>query len=257
MSRTQTTITCRDCDYIPKVPNAGEVIGNCQIMHNGIKVYIGGYYGKWMTDIIHELKGHHEPQEEKVFFEILKRIKPGSTMIELGSFWAYYSMWFNKSIKNANSIMVEPSPNKLLLGKKHFKLNNMTGTFIHAAAGNCYKDSMAFKDWKGKIRDISQVSIDYLVSELKLEDIHIVHSDIQRAEVDMLRGCAKSFGKVHYFVISTHGDDNHRRCLKILENRKFNIIAQHKPSQSYSVDGLIAAGNPRKVEAFNIEISRR
>lgn len=41
-------------------------------MHNGVKVIAGGYYGSWMTEIIRLLQGHHEPQEERVFYENIK-----------------------------------------------------------------------------------------------------------------------------------------------------------------------------------------
>jgi len=94
-SRIELTTSCHDADYIPKVKNAGEVEGKNglrhQVMHNGIRVVYGGYHGDWMAEIIKVLRGHHEPQEEKAFFEILRYVSEGGTMIELGSYWAYYS----------------------------------------------------------------------------------------------------------------------------------------------------------------------
>ena len=68
LRRATMTISCRDAEAIPKVPNAGavEVLDGTpvQIMHNGLKVLYGGYHGDWMANIIHGLRGHHEPQEE-------------------------------------------------------------------------------------------------------------------------------------------------------------------------------------------------
>src|SRR5687768_1816503 len=76
--RIEMTVRCRDCDGIPKVERAGEILdeggGLVQIMHNGIRVVAGGYYGSFMTEVIQRLQGHHEPQEELVFHEILKRV---------------------------------------------------------------------------------------------------------------------------------------------------------------------------------------
>jgi len=88
-ARIEMTMRCRDADCVPKAHNAGAVITEpdgtrVQIMHNGIKVLAGGYYGDWMQDLITRCKGHHEPQEEVVFHEILKYIQPTATMIELG-----------------------------------------------------------------------------------------------------------------------------------------------------------------------------
>ena len=137
--RANMTIACKDSDYIPKVKDAGKFKRSSntdvQIMHNGLMVKRGGYYGSWMERIIEELKGHHEPQEEKVFFEILKRLKPGSNMIELGSFWSYYSLWFNSAIQDATNICCEPDPNNIKVGKVNAKLNKSKVTFINSAAG--------------------------------------------------------------------------------------------------------------------------
>ncbi len=95
------TVSCSDSDAIPKVERAGEVFEvdgrRVQMMHNGVLVDEGCYYGDWMTEIIRCLRGHHEPQEERVFHDILRRLASSgddATMVELGSFWAYYSLWF-------------------------------------------------------------------------------------------------------------------------------------------------------------------
>ena len=65
-------MSCRDCDVLPRIANAGEVIGNSanavQIMHNGIKTYCGTHYGDYNVEVIRQLRGIHEPQEERVFF---------------------------------------------------------------------------------------------------------------------------------------------------------------------------------------------
>src|SRR6185312_10127596 len=83
--RTVITTLCRDAGGMPKVPNAGRVLCEpdgtlVQIMHNGIKVLAGGYYGPWMQDLIERCNGHHEPQEEVVFAEILRHIGASATM---------------------------------------------------------------------------------------------------------------------------------------------------------------------------------
>ena len=83
-------IQCRDTVNIPKVENAGEVItyngSSCQVTNNGSLIHEGCYHQKWVTDIIKELKGHHEPQEEKLFHEALTYVPDGGTMLECGSF---------------------------------------------------------------------------------------------------------------------------------------------------------------------------
>src|SRR4051812_15659853 len=54
--RVRLTVSCEDCDAMEKVPNAGQVIehdgARVQVMHNGVLVEEGGYYGDWMAEII-------------------------------------------------------------------------------------------------------------------------------------------------------------------------------------------------------------
>src|SRR5271167_3344686 len=83
--RVAMTASCRDADYIPKVDGGGNVVDagsyRYQVMHNGVRVLEDCYYGRWMTELIRLLRGHHEPQEEKIFYELLRHIPPGSTMV--------------------------------------------------------------------------------------------------------------------------------------------------------------------------------
>ncbi len=56
------------------VEHAGKTVDNYQIMFNGITVIKDCYCGEWMTELISQSEGFHEPQEEKAFFEVLKNI---------------------------------------------------------------------------------------------------------------------------------------------------------------------------------------
>jgi hypothetical protein len=55
LERFLVTVSCRDCDPIPKVPSAGQVVTidgiDIQIMHDGTKFLVGGYHGDWMADV--------------------------------------------------------------------------------------------------------------------------------------------------------------------------------------------------------------
>jgi len=131
------TISCRDADHLPKVEGAGEVFLHngalVQRMHNGVLIEEGCYYGPWMTEIIQALRGHHEPQEEVVFHEVLERLvatEPTASMIELGSFWAYYSMWFHQRTQGNLIVALEPDPNYLEVGRRNFALNGMNATVL-------------------------------------------------------------------------------------------------------------------------------
>src|SRR4051794_34489159 len=100
VDRVEMTCRCRDSDVIPRVANAGAIElyrgRSVQVMHNGLRMIAGGYYGDWMVDVISRLRGCHEPQEELVFWEVTKRLRDAPVMVELGAFWAYYTCWFLK-----------------------------------------------------------------------------------------------------------------------------------------------------------------
>lgn len=255
LDRVMTTISCKDCDDIPKVRMAGEVEGNLQYMHNGIKIHTGCYHGSWMTKIIKELKGHHEPQEEKVFHEVLNSLKKEKPiMIELGSFWAYYSMWF-KHKTNGKTIMVEPVPEKYNIGVKNFELNRMNGSFINACIGSKYIKNYTFVDWDRKKYQTSMMNIERICNDYNLNFIDILHSDIQGTEYDMLLGAEAVINRIHYVFISTHRN-KHDKCVNFLESNNFHIVVEHAISQSYSVDGLIVGRNKKYGGVDKVKISK-
>lgn len=242
-ARVFRTISCSDADHIPTDPHAGELVRNgkdvCQIMHNGVKVLKNCYYGDnsdWMTDIIYGLRGLHEPQEEKVFHEVLKYIPTKGVMLELGSYWAYYSLWFATSVKEARNYLIEPDRSKLLLGQKNFALNNCQGHFVQGFLGGNYDNTTSFGQSE-------YIRIDDFLQKEGIEHLHILHSDIQGAEFLMLQTCTESIkkGKIDFFFISTHGNRVHNQCRNFLLAHDLEIIAEHTRSESYSGDGLIVA----------------
>ncbi len=257
------TTSCRDCDYISKVPDAGKVIQPTagkpyQVMHNGLKIMTESSFGEWVNEIIKGLKGHHEPQEEKVFYEILKEMPPNAVMIELGSLWAYYSMWFNKNIPNARNYMIEPIEKYVSFGRENFRQNNMRGTFIQACIGKDSKAEVELLHWDHQYYKVRQLSVDDLSEQQNISYVDILHADIQGAEYAMLLGCQKSIkaNKIRYIFISTHSERLHYHCLDFLRKHRFHIIAEHSLLQSYSVDGLIVAAANDK-DNIPIAVSKR
>ncbi len=81
-NRIELAASGRDTEEIPKVPDAGMVFHNTageaiQLMHNGVKVIADAYYGQFNSEIVKKLRGHHEPQQERVFHELLKLVTAG------------------------------------------------------------------------------------------------------------------------------------------------------------------------------------
>ncbi len=235
-------------------------------MHNGVRVLEDCYYGRWMTELIRLLHGHHEPQEEKVFYELLRYVPPGSTMVELGSFWSYYSLWFQHAIAGARNFMVEPDPLNLAVGQQNFELNGREGTFLNAFVG---KESAPREPFVCEsdlvVRQLPCISIDNLLGEQGIEKVELLLADTQGAELAALEGAVRSIeaGRLRFVVVSTHHHSIshdpiiHQRCLEFLRSHGAHILAEHSVSESYSGDGLIAASFAPADRAIPvIEISR-
>ena len=259
--RISTAISCHDSAAVPKVADAGCVFGKgdsaYQVMHNGLKVYCDGHYGEWNVEIIQKLKGHHEPQEEAVFHEVLKRIKPGSLIVELGAFWAYYSMWFLKAVKDSRAILVEPVLSQMEQGKRNFKLNNLKGEFLNGAISDRETESSEVDVWHTQIERIKTVTVDSLFRHFGLQKIEVLHSDIQGHEYAMLMGAQRALKDrlIDWILISTHGNYLHERCLRVIKKAGYHIVAEHNPDESFSFDGLIVASAKREIP--HLKMTRR
>lgn len=264
------TCNCEDSNDIPKVDHGGEIF--CadneayQLMHNGIKIVEGCYHGRGITEIIRLLRGHHEPQEEKAFYEILRHVNPGATMIELGSHWSYYSMWFQKEIPAARNYMIEPDPSNIEVGKRNFEINQMQGQFFNAFIGRKSSPPAPFHcESDNEIRMIPQVCVDDFIRDNDIDYTELLFVDIQGYEYQMLEGALQSIqeGKIRFIFISTHhhliSDDPiiHHKCLDFLAKYGAHIIVSHTVTESYSGDGLIVASFSAKDRSIpEISISR-
>ena len=257
-------LECKDTQYIPKVSNAGKIITKngfqCQVMHNGILIHEGCYHQAWITDIIKELKGHHEPQEEKLFYEILKLIPSGGTMVECGSFWSYYSLWFHSEIKNSKNIMIEPNPLKFELGKLNFKLNNFDGEFTNSYINNIVEQVSTFTDWDGKQYNIPSITVDSLFDQYDIDIIDILHADIQDNEMILLDSADKALteNKINYIFLGTHNIN--LPIITKLQSYGYHIIESFEVFQTYFDDGLILACSPNVIKNINknkLTVSKR
>lgn len=231
--RKRFVMACPDNRHISRTSAAGCLDGDCLVMHNGIRVGKDSYYGSNAADVIRANGGVHEPQEERVFQEVLRYLPGGATMIELGAYWGYYSLWFLRQVRDSRAFLIEPETANLDAGKANFLLNGMEGDFTRAYAGQ-----------ESTMDDRSKtICVDDFIMEKRLGSVTILHSDIQGHEGEMLRGAAQSLRNriIDYVFISTHGFRVHFECLKFLQANKFVILANADTFESYSLDGLIAA----------------
>ncbi len=234
---------CPANNKIPRVENAGEIVRDKQIMHNGVEILIGSYYGKGNTLLLKENKGVHEPEEEFLFSEVLKHIESGGSMIELGAFWGFYSLWFNKSIEKAKNYLIEPDKHALLSGINNFKLNESKACFTNAYIGE-----------ESRLGEVPIKCVDDFCEENSINSLEILHSDIQGHELAMLRGAEKYLKekKIRFLFISTHSNELHYQCVDFLRKHKYEVISSIDLDHTYAWDGLILASSSVQSELQNV-----
>ena len=175
-----------------------------------------------------------------------------ATMIELGAFWSFYSMWFNTNVSNAKNYMVEPDAFNLSCGVRNFNLNKIKGDFTQAFVGTKNStDSLGNRT----------IGIDDFCQEKNISFVDILHCDIQGYEYDMLIGAEKMIAKdaVGYFFISTHSNEVHNECLQHLINKNYAIVATADLDETFAEDGLIVAKskNYKGIEKIKISLKTK
>ena len=192
--RVAMTLACRDAEGVPKVRDAGRtMVGEghpVQIMHNGFMVAEGAYHGDWMAQIISGLRGHHEPQEECVFHRLVGLARPGTMMVELASFWAYYTLWYLHSVPAARALCIEPDPNHMAVGRRNAALNGATDRirFIEAWIGGEFRAfHSALCELTGEPRTLPCLDMGAVIATLDDRPIELLHMDAQGVELGFLR----------------------------------------------------------------------
>jgi hypothetical protein len=231
-SRIDDAIACPDNAFIPRVPDAGKLEDGFVIMHNGLRVSGLGYYGSGNMNLLLENRGVHEPQEERAFAEVLRHVPPRGAMLELGAYWGFYSLWFAREVTAARSFLVEPEPENLKSGMLNFRTNGYEAVFESAYVGA--RPGIAANGTR-------VVSVDDFCARHHIDQLAILHADIQGFEAEMLQGASRMLPNTLYIFISTHSTELHRSCIEKLEASGFVILASADLDDTFSVDGLIVA----------------
>ncbi|MEH2470430.1 hypothetical protein V1281_000325 [Nitrobacteraceae bacterium AZCC 2161] len=222
---------------IERHPKAGVVEAGWVILHNGNRVPYSGqlaYYGNF-SDILAINRGVHEPLEEFVFQQMLTALPQSPVMIELGSYWAHYSMWLARVRPDATNIMVEPEFTNIQAGKQNFEVNGFAGVFIQALVGN------------------GHFSIDDYMEQSGISHLNVLHSDIQGYESEMLLGTKKTLAahNIDYIFVSTHSQELHHSTEHILTYHGYRVeVSSDFEHDTTSYDGLVFASSPTVAPVF-------
>jgi len=250
--RIRDVLACPDNERLPRDPQAGQLVDGKFIMHNGIPILPHSYYSAEVRvqQMLEATKGVHEPQEEVIFQEVLPHLPRGATMLELGSNWGFYSLWFAREVPEAVNYLVEPDANYLENGRRNFALNQKEAIFEQAYAGGK----------TGTAEDgVAIIALDPFCEKHGIEHLHLLHADIQGAEVEMLQGAEALFNRqaIDYLFVSTHDNEKHRACLDHLRARGYRILSEADLDATYSFDGIIAAKRDGVAGPEEVAISHR
>lgn len=230
---------------IERHPNAGQVDGDHVTLHNGNRVVARGpmaYYEEF-SDILVINRGVHEPLEELAFQEVLRHLPEKPVMLELGAYWAHYSMWLKRVRPEASLNMIEPDARNAKVGQANLDFNGMTGNYREAFVAT------------------GQFEVDTWFTETGRDRIDILHCDIQGYEIQMLQGARKALAemRVDYWFISTHSQPIHETVLKVLRDADYRVeLAADFEAQTTSFDGFMLAVHPdrKKISFDNMPLGR-
>jgi len=214
------------------------VVENGEVwLHNGNRVPLAGpgaYFGEF-SQILVINRGVHEPLEEFVFQTLLRVFPETPTMLELGAYWAHYSMWLKRVRPAANAIMVEPLPDHLRAGTENFARNGFAGEFI------------------GQFVGPGQFEVDTFLASRPGLRLDVLHADIDRSEVEMLAGAAGALAshRIDRLFISTHSQQLHDEVAAALTAADYRIeVSSDFDHESTSFDGFLFASSPMVEQLF-------
>jgi hypothetical protein len=237
-----------------------------RMMHNGTLVEKGLLAWAMNDHITRRLHGHHEPQEELVFADILERIpasEDAPTMAEVGRWWAYYSLWFVRRSPSGSVVTLEPDLPYLEASTSNFA--RASGLFVHGAIGDALGTDFEFSAASdGQTRAVREYALRKLIGMPGIESVMLLLTDVRGAETAPIEQSRQMLAgrRVRFRVVSTHhwtisGDAlTHQRVLDTIRELGGHIVAEHTISESYSGDGLVAASFDLQDAEFVVELSR-
>lgn len=220
-------------------PRAGQVTHDQLVfLHNGLRVPVSGPYAYYdgFSTVLALNRGVHEPLEEFVFQEVVRRLPEQPRMLELGAYWGHYSMWLKKERPLAGICMVEPEAANIKAGINNFNLNGMRGEVIQAFVG------------RGKFE------VDQYMVVAKKDHLDILHCDIQGYELEMFEGAAATLAahKADYVFVSTHSQALHHEVKAAFVRHGYRVeVDSDFEAGSTSFDGLVFATSPNVPPVFD------
>lgn len=196
-----------------------------------------------------DLKQHN--REINLFQGILTNVTSDKPlMIELGSFWALWSLLFRSKFPDGENILVDVGKKQLEVGISNFELNNFTvkayhgGFFLNESNTITNKNNDIDYDAKdGETFVGPEISIKLIFEDNVITKVDVMHMDIQGSEAKLLKELIDNdfIAMIDNIVIATHSPEIHKYIIKELENTHSILI--NEPFGSIGGDGYIYGKN--------------
>jgi hypothetical protein len=199
---------------------------------------------------------YQHSQEIAIFNKILNNIYNinNPVMIEIGSFWAVWSLLFRQKFPSGKNILIELGKRQLYVGVRNFLNNNFdveyyhggfniesSGTFVNKNSDIEYDpildlgvnvDKLILNDsylnYYFKHLNLTGDNLDFdkIYKDQKLDTIDLLHMDIQGSEVLFIKDINKYIGnkKILNIIIATHSEKIHQEIIGILKANSYNVI---------------------------------
>lgn len=183
--------------------------------------------------------------EYELFSHVLEKIynKKNPIMIEIGCWWAFWSLCFRKKYPEGKNILIELGKRHISIGINNFRLNNFSET--HYWGGFFLDNSNTYSNVKSNY-DFEKLPNEYFDDSLigkmtgpeihfidvysieKLDKIDLLHMDIQGSEYPLLKDLFENYSyilkeKIDNIVVATHSNEIHDNLKKIFNQCDFTI----------------------------------
>jgi len=156
-------------------------------------------------------------------------------MIEIGCFWALWSLIFKNEYKSGKNVLIELSKRALDVGITNFKLNNFECIPYHG--GIFIEDSGTFKNkefdilypknpehyFNENIRGElvgNELNFNDIINQNNINYIDLLHMDIQGSELKTIIYFIKNnfINKIENLIVCTHSISIHEEIKRLLLN---------------------------------------
>jgi len=230
-----------------------------------IRLYV---YPKDESTRVIFLTGYYEPNEFKIFNEILK---PGMFFLDAGANMGLYSLFASKKVgKTGLVIAIEPSKREFDRLESNVEANRMKNVrMIHAALSNSKGEAdllVASDDHAGhntlgnfayegiilKQKERTKVkTIDEISSDLKLSKLDVIKMDIEGSEYHALLGAENTLKRFKPFLMIELFDESLKK-----QGSDGNMILQFLASLGYFIYEFDEYGKISKFKKVNDSLSQ-